>query len=153
MASPLLQRSQILQGLQTQNALMSAAAQLNQHNQQQQGQQQNHQQQNGINGGGGGGGGGGSVSEMVSDCNLSALSDANANSLMKMGSPLLTKCPGGLPLPPQNCIDSPKHGANTLGRQDKSPEINLKYENERLRLALAQRYAENIIIKRKKRND
>ncbi|CAL8091165.1 unnamed protein product [Orchesella dallaii] len=119
MASPLLQRSQILQGLQTQNALMSAAAQLNQHNQQQQ------QQNNGINGGG----------DLQGDCSL-GLSDANANSLMKMGSPLLTKCPGGLPLP-QNCIDSPKHGA-TLGRQDKSPEINLKYENERLRLALAQ---------------
>lgn len=130
MASPLLQRSQILQGLQTQNALMSAAAQLNQHNQQQ-------QHQNGINGGGGGSSGGGGNDMIQGDCNSLALSDANANSLMKMGSPLLTKCPGGLPLP-QNCIDSPKHGA-TLGRQDKSPEINLKYENERLRLALSQR--------------
>jgi hypothetical protein len=61
------------------------------------------------------------------------MSDANANSLMKMGSPLLSKCPGigG------NCIDSPKHG--TLGRNDKSPEAQLKYENERLRAALATR--------------
>lgn len=63
------------------------------------------------------------------------LSDANANSLMKMGSPLLSKCPGlgG------NCMDSPKHGTLRQGDLSKSPEAQLKYENERLRLALAQR--------------
>jgi len=65
-------------------------------------------------------------------------SDANANSLLKMGSPLLSKCQGVSGGGSGGCMDSPKHGG-TLGRQDKSPEAQLKYENERLRLALAQR--------------
>ncbi|OXA59162.1 homer protein homolog 1 isoform X2 [Folsomia candida] len=106
-ASPLLQRNQILQGLQTQSALLSAASQL-----------QNGHQNHGPDG---------------CDADGSHMSDANANSLLKMGSPLLSKCPG---IGGGNCMDSPKHG--TLRQGDKSPEAQLKYENERLRLALAQ---------------
>lgn len=124
MGSPLLQRTQLMQGIQTQNALLSQAA-------------------TAMNGHSNGPIGPPPEDMMIStegtDHDMNLLNDTNANSLMKVGSPLMQKNSAGGPGRSLN-IDSPKH-ASTLGRvQDKSPEAQLKYENERLRLALAQRY-------------
>jgi hypothetical protein len=70
--------------------------------------------------------------------------EANANSLIKgvtvahqRSQSLTAVAPGG----GSTTTESPKHGA-TAGKPDligQSPETQLKYENERLRLALAQR--------------
>jgi hypothetical protein len=69
--------------------------------------------------------------------------EANANSLLKGVSVAHQRSQSLSAVPPGGTIttESPKHGA-TAGKPDligQSPETQLKYENERLRLALAQR--------------
>lgn len=72
--------------------------------------------------------------------------EANANSTLKgvsvahqRSQSLTAVVPGGGSI----TTESPKHGATAGGKPDligQSPETQLKYENERLRQALAQRY-------------
>jgi hypothetical protein len=76
--------------------------------------------------------------------------EANANSTLlksvahQRSQSLTAVTPGG---GGSVTTESPKHGATPGGKPDligQSPETQLKYENERLRLALAQRYVDYI---------
>ena len=66
--------------------------------------------------------------------------EANANSLLKGIVHQRSQSLSGVPPGSQNTTDSPKHGVGKADKVGQSPETQLKYENERLRLALAQRY-------------
>ena len=66
--------------------------------------------------------------------------DANANSLLKGVVHQRSQSLSGVS-PSGGTTDSPKHGGK-LDKIGQSPETQLKYENERLRLALAQRYTD-----------
>ena len=93
------------------------------------------------------GGGVGSIAPGMQDdpdVLINNSNEANANSLLKgivhQRSQSLSGVPPGS-TGGQNTTDSPKHGPGKTDKVGQSPETQLKYENERLRLALAQRYA------------
>lgn len=93
-------------------------------------------------------GGGGSVpgGEEADHVLITNSNETNANTLLKGVSVAHQRSQSLSGVPPPGGAantESPKHGA-TAGKPDlvgqgQSPETQLKYENERLRLALAQR--------------
>ncbi|CAG7835132.1 unnamed protein product [Allacma fusca] len=89
-----------------------------------------------------GGGGGGSLSSNLQDnpdVLINNSNEANANSLLKgIAHQRSQSLSGAPPGSAGQDTESPKHGPGKTDKVGQSPETQLKYENERLRLALTQ---------------